>query len=82
MYCLLQDDGVDFKIQGRVVNFRETITVVAADNLASWNLGGYMTLSSATRKCRFCMATGTDMQVQVNCLTQYVYSVYNVVVVT
>ncbi len=61
MYCLLQDDGVDFKIQGRVVNFRGTITVVAADNL-----GGYMTLSSATRKCRFCMATGTDMHYERN----------------
>lgn len=66
LLILIQDDGVDFLVQGRVVNFHGTISVVAADNLASWSLGGYMSLSSATRKCRFCMATEADMKTKVS----------------
>ena len=55
------DDGVDLNINGRLINFHGTITIVSADNLASWNLGGYKNLASATRKCRFCMAAAKHM---------------------
>ena len=65
MYCTVQDDGVDLNINGRLINFHGTITIVSADNLASWNLGGYKNLASAARKCRFCMATAKDMHSKV-----------------
>ena len=37
-------------------HFRGTLTIVSADNPASHLIGGYRSLSSALRKCRFCMA--------------------------
>uniref|UniRef100_A0A1X7T9Z5 Uncharacterized protein n=1 Tax=Amphimedon queenslandica TaxID=400682 RepID=A0A1X7T9Z5_AMPQE len=54
-------EGVDLNINGQQHNFRGTITIVCADNLASWSLGGYKALASALRKCRFCMAIAEDM---------------------
>ena len=60
-----QEEGVDFLIDGQVYNFRGTITLVSADNLALWALGGYKALGSALRKCQYCMATGKDMQQKV-----------------
>ena len=41
--------------------FKGTINLVTADNLAIWDLGGYIALASALRKCVSCMATGEDM---------------------
>ena len=63
-----QDEGVDLTIKGQQYNFRGTITIVCADNLASWFLGGYKALASALRKCRFCMAIAEDMSSKVGSL--------------
>ena len=52
-------------INGHLHNFKSTITIVPADNLASHYLGGYKSLSSALRKCRHCMATAEDMSTKV-----------------
>ncbi len=57
---------MEFNIHGQIFRFRGTISIVCADNLASWSLGGYKCLSSALRKCRFCMAVGEDMKSKVN----------------
>ena len=38
---------------------RGTVTLVSGDNLGSHFIGGYKQLSSAHRKCRFCMAVDT-----------------------
>ena len=51
-----------FKLCGQVYNIRGTLTMVAGD---SHYLGGYKSLSSALRKCRYCMATADDMAVKV-----------------
>ena len=60
-----QDAGVDFNLHGNVCNFRGTISLVSADNLAAWDLGGYKALASALRKCQFCMAVSADMMSKV-----------------
>ena len=56
---------MNLNINGGICNFRGTITIVCADNLASWSLGGFKALSSALRKCRFCMAVAEDMKSKV-----------------
>ena len=61
----LQDEGMELNMKGQVCRFRGTICVVCADNLASWSLGGFKALSSALRKCRFCMAVADDMKSKV-----------------
>ncbi len=53
-------------INGVTRHFRGTIAAVAADNLAAWDLGGYVQLASALRKCRFCMAVKETMQSKVH----------------
>ena len=53
------------EIHGNMYHFQGTISTVSADNLASWNLGGYKALASALRKCRFCMAVAEDMATKV-----------------
>lgn len=54
--------------------FRETITLVPADNLASQYLGGYKALNSAMRKCRHCLAVKETMESQVCYMYVEVYS--------
>ena len=66
---------MDFYNNGCIFNFRGTVSIVSADNLASWSIGGYKTLSSATRKCRFCMATAEKIQSKV-CVVNYVYTIH------
>ena len=61
----IKDEGVDFTIKGKVVNFRGTLALVSADNLASQAIGGYKALNSATRKCRHCMAVADTMSTKV-----------------
>lgn len=46
---------------------RGTVTLVSGDNLGSDFIGGYKQLSSAHRKCRFCMAVDT-------CIGEHFYS--------
>jgi hypothetical protein len=58
---LEEDEGISITVQGVQHNIRGTISLVCADNLASWSLGGYKALASALRKCRFCMAVAEDM---------------------
>ena len=50
MQCLcafIQDGGVTFQFDGMLTAFHGTLTVVSADNLAAWNIGGYKALASA-----------------------------------
>jgi len=55
-----------------------TLVTVSADNLASQLIGGYKSLASATRKCRFCMAVSEDMASKVfyirMCVHIYIYA--------
>ena len=57
---------MDFLIHGNVYNFKGTVSLVSADNLAAWDLGGYKCLASALRKCQFCMAVSEDMSTKVS----------------
>ena len=50
---------------GKESKFRGSISIVCADNLASWNIGGYKALASALRKYQFCMAVADDMKSKV-----------------
>ena len=54
-----------FEFDNRRVSFRGTLTVVSADTLAAWSLGGFKALASAFRKCQYCMVTMEEMQTQV-----------------
>ena len=65
LLLLFKDTGVTMYINGHVHTICGTISIVSADNLASWSLGGYKTLSSARRKCCFCMATANDFKLKV-----------------
>ena len=60
--CFLQESGVNFQFDGTQVAFRGTLTVVSADNLAAWNIGGYKALALAFRKCQYCMVVDEGMQ--------------------
>ena len=48
--------------KGRRYNFRGSLALVSADNLASQAIGGYKALNSALRKCRHCMAVRLPCQ--------------------
>ena len=63
-YMSWQDDGVKFIVNDTTYQFRGTLTVVSADNLASHLIGGYKSLTSSLRKCRFCMATDLTQSVR------------------
>ena len=52
-------------VNGEMVNFRGTVTVVSADNPASALLGGYKQSASAFRFCRHCLGTEQDIQSKV-----------------
>ena len=52
---------MSFFVNGMTQTFRGNISLISADNLAAWDLGGYIQLASALRKCRFCMAVKEDM---------------------
>ena len=54
-----------FEFDARQVSFHGTLTVVSADNLAVQSLGGFKALSSAFRKCQYCMVTMEEMQTKV-----------------
>ena len=54
-----------FEFDNQQVSFCGTVTVVSADNLAAWFLGGFKALQSAFRKCQYCMVTMEEMQTQV-----------------
>ena len=53
-------------IGGDIYNFRGSIALVPADNLASQSIGGYKALNSALRKCRHCMAVADNMCCEVH----------------
>ena len=59
--------------------FKGTINLVTADNLAIWDLGGYIALASALRKCVYCMATGEDMRKKVIVLYIFMYLFYGII---
>ena len=66
LFVIIQDEGVDFTIDGVVYNFHGTIALIAADNLVSQSIGGYKAHNGALRKCRFCLAIKETMSSQVN----------------
>ena len=57
----MQVSGVEFHLGTDTYTFRGTLTLVAGDNQGSHYIGGYKQLSSALRKCRYCMAVAEDM---------------------
>ena len=65
LHLIFQDPGVLFNFDGERVFFRGTVTVLSADNLAAWCVGGYKALASAFRKCQYCMVTDDNMQTEV-----------------
>ena len=70
MTYVLQDEGVDFVIEGVTYNFRQSLALVPADNLASQSIGGYRALNSALRKCHCCMAVSETMCSKI-CVTMH-----------
>ena len=55
---ILEDQGVDIVFEGRQFNFRGTLTVLCADNLAAHAVGRfYENFSTVLRLCRVCNAT-------------------------
>lgn len=56
------------KINGIEETFHGTLIIGSADNISSQLLGGYKSLASALRKCRFCMAVKSDMETKVQYL--------------
>ena len=64
-------EGVLFEIDGEEVAMRGTLTVFSADNLAAWAIGGFEALSSAFRRCQYCMVIETDLQNKVHVLLYY-----------
>ena len=64
-------------IHGRAQNLRGTLTVVAADNLASQLIGGFKGLSSAFRKCQQCLAVNDDIQTKVSILSFKIYTLHD-----
>ena len=65
LYPFIQESGVIFQFDGTLMAFRGTLTVVSADNLAAWNIGGFKALASAFRKCQYCMVVDEGMQTKV-----------------
>ncbi len=57
---------MEFLFDGQSVFFRGTVTVVSADNLAAWAIGGFKALASAFRKCQYCMVTDPELQTKVS----------------
>ena len=62
-------------IEDTTYNFRGTIALVAANNLASQAIRGYKGLNSALTKCRFCMAIAETMSSTVIIVAVY-YSMH------
>lgn len=50
------------------------MTVVSADNLAAWAIGGFKALASAFRRCQYCMVTNEELQTEVF-IVNYIQSV-------
>lgn len=65
MFHIIQIGGVKFLFGDEVIAFRGTLTVLSADNLAAWSIGGFKALASAFRKCQYCMAVDNNMQTKV-----------------
>lgn len=63
---LLQDGGINFNIGLEKRRFRGSLVAFCGDNLASQDVGGFIRLASAYRRCRNCMATNEQLQHQVN----------------
>ena len=61
-----QDEGVILEIDGEEVAMRGTLTVFSADNLAAWAIGGFKALSSAFRRCQYCMVIEAELQNKVH----------------
>ena len=61
MHVHVQESGVEFQIGTESYTFRGTLTIVASDNQGSHFIGGYKQLSSALRKCWYCMAVSEDV---------------------
>lgn len=54
-----------FLFDGMQVAFRGTLTIMSADNLAAWAIGGFKALASAFRKCQYCTVVNQDIQTKV-----------------
>ena len=57
---LLESVGIDFEKDGTKYNFKGTLSMVVADNLAAHGIGGFQESFNTDRFCRFCMVTKDD----------------------
>jgi len=62
---IIQEQGVEFCINGRQEIIYGTLAVVSADNLGSLLLGGYKESCTALIMCRYRMATKEESNTQV-----------------
>ena len=61
-HYVMQDDGVQFNVQGQLRQCHGTLVNVSADNPAACLIGGFKQFHSALRKCRHCMAVDDGIQ--------------------
>ena len=67
--------GMLLNVGGKNIVVHGTLLVISGDNLGSQAIGGFVQLATAIRKCRYCMATRTDVNTKVNIL-HYLNNVY------
>lgn len=53
----LETDGITITFENQIHHFKGSVSTLVADNLASHEVGGFVTSFSAFRMCRFCNAT-------------------------
>ena len=63
---LFETEGLQVMTSAGMKTFHGSLSVFIADNLASHELGGFMTSFSGFRRCRFCNATSETMQSSFN----------------
>lgn len=58
----LESVGINIDRDGHMYNFRGTLSMVVADNLAAHGIGGFQESFNTDRLCRFCMVTKNDVK--------------------
>ena len=67
--------GMLLNVGGKNIVVHGTLLVISGDNIGSQAIGGFVQLATATRQCRYCMATKEDVNTKVNIL-HYLNNVY------
>ena len=59
---VLETAGINVEKYGTMHNFKGTLSMVVADNLAAHGIGGFQESFNTVRFCRFCMITKTNVK--------------------